>query len=147
MVLPLQITSVIIVVKSGNKFLLVQRNLKDDIFPGRWQNVGGKVELGERVEEAAKREVEEEVGLKIDGRLTFLMSYSWRKDESEPFRLGLIFLVDLVKSKKRIRLGKELDDFGWFEYKEIVKMNKRGLLIGKESPTGTFQQIKAAGYI
>ena len=59
----LQIISVIVVLQSKNKFLLVQRHKDDDIFPGVWQNLGGKIESGETVESAIKREVKEEVGL------------------------------------------------------------------------------------
>jgi hypothetical protein len=32
----------------------------DDIFPDKWQNLGGKVELGERLEESIQREIFEE---------------------------------------------------------------------------------------
>lgn len=146
MSLPLQITSVIVVLRCGFKYLLVRRNAQDEIFPGKWQNVGGKVELGERVEETVKREVEEEVSLKISGDLKFLMSYSWRKGQGDPQRLGLVFLVELTGSVSefKIRLDEELDNYGWFDDKELKKMNEKNLLIGKDSPTGTFAQIKTA---
>jgi nucleoside triphosphatase len=118
--------------------------LKDGIFPGKWQNVGGKVELGERVEEAIKREVKEEIGLKVKPKPIFLMSYSWRKDDTEPYRLGLIFLVVLnTLPNKKIKLNRELSSFGWFTYDEILKMNGEDLLIGRDSPRGTLEQIKA----
>lgn len=145
----LQVVSVIIVLRSKNNYLLVQRNPEDKIFPGKWQNVGGKIEPGERVEEAIKREVKEEVGLSIDGRPYFLMSYSWKKDINEPHRLGLIFLIDLIKSPSslKVRINKELCNYKWLKYKEIEKMNESNLLIGKDSPTGTFEQIKVSAKI
>ncbi|MFW6173896.1 MAG: NUDIX domain-containing protein, partial [Elusimicrobiota bacterium] len=62
---PLQITSIITVVNCANKFLLVQRVDKDGIFPGKWQNPGGKIELGENVEAAIERELKEETGLEL----------------------------------------------------------------------------------
>ena len=34
---------------------------------GKWNGFGGKVESGERIEDAAKREVFEEVGIRVDG--------------------------------------------------------------------------------
>lgn len=144
--LPLQIVSVIIVLKSSTKYLLVKRSIKDSIFPGKWQNMGGKVELGEKVEEAIKREVREEVGLTVGKTPIFLKSYSWKKDKNDPFRLGLIFLIYLEKnfSDYKIKLDKELSDFMWLEPEEIAKMNEKDLLIGKDSPTGTFQQILEA---
>lgn len=72
--IPAQIVSVIVVVACGKKYLLVQRAINDDIFPGKWQNAGGKVELGETVEEAAYRELAEETGIKTKESLQFLMS-------------------------------------------------------------------------
>ena len=81
---PLQIISIIVVIKSQDKFLLVQRSLLDEIFPGKWQNLGGKVELGETIESAIRREVKEEVNLDINQRPIFLQSYSWKKDEISP---------------------------------------------------------------
>ena len=144
---PLQIVSVVVVIKCEDKFLLVQRNGNDDIFPGNWQNLGGKIELGETVESAIKREVKEEIGLEIKTHPIFLQSYSWKKDEESPIRLGLIFLVKLKGSpdEYKIKLDEELSDFGWFTLDEAKKMNEEDRLIGKDSPTGTFGQLfKAA---
>ncbi len=50
---------------SGNKVLLVKR--KRGFKSGIWNAPGGKVELGESIEEAAVREVMEETGLAVGG--------------------------------------------------------------------------------
>lgn len=140
---PLQIISVIVVLRCEEKFLLVQRAKEDEIFPGKWQNVGGKVELGEKIENAIGRELKEEVGMQVGERPIFLMSYSWKKDQGGPVRLGTIFLMDLGGSIKnhKINISEELADFGWFNIKEIESMNNDDELIGKDSPTGTLKQI------
>jgi 8-oxo-dGTP diphosphatase len=140
---PLQVASVIVVIKCKNKFLLVQRSENDDIFPGKWQNLGGKIELGETVESAIKREVKEEVGLEINTHPLFLQSYSWKKDEESAVRLGLIFLVRLEgkSGEYEIKLDNELSNFGWFDLKQAREMNEKDKLIGKDSPTGTLGQL------
>jgi len=140
---PLQIVSVIIVIKCSGKFLLVQRSENDDIFPGKWQNLGGKIELSETVEKAIKREVQEEIGVVVTKHPIFLQSYSWKKDSESPVRLGLIFLIELDgKSEKyRINLESELANYSWFTLKKIERMNSQDKLIGKDSPTGTFGQL------
>jgi len=140
---PLQITSVIVVLKCQDKFLLVQRSENDDIFPGKWQNMGGKIELGETVESAIKREVKEEVGLDVNAHPMFLQSYSWKKDDGSPARLGLIFLIKLTGKLENynIRLDEELSDYTWVNLAEAEKMNAEDKLIGKDSPTGTFGQL------
>ena len=46
----------------GLEILLIRR-APNRMYPGLWQCVTGKIEAGERTEDAALREVEEEVGL------------------------------------------------------------------------------------
>ena len=143
---PLQIVSVIVVIKCSKKYLLVQRHEADEVFPGKWQNVGGKVELGETIEEAIKREVKEEVGIRVKGRKVFLQSYSWKKDRKSSVRLGLIFLVNLSgkPSDHKIKLNEELADCDWFEVEKAKEFNRQNKLIGRGSPTGTFSQLLKA---
>ena len=141
---PLQIISVITVIKCEGRFLLVQRHEDDDIFPGKWQNLGGKVELGETIEEAVKREILEEVGLELDHHPEFLLSYSWKKDDDSPVRLGAIFTLNLDGSMAdyEVKINEELADHGWFEFDEVEQMEGKEMLIGTGNATGTFGQIR-----
>lgn len=136
---PLQVISVILVIRCQNKFLLVQRSEEDDIFPGFWQNMGGKIEVGETVEKAISREMMEEVGLKLESTPIFLHSYSWKKDDSSPTKLGLIFLIDLKEriENYKINLCNELEQFGWYTLEEAESLKT----IGPDSPTGTLGQL------
>jgi len=142
---PLQVISVILVIRCQNKFLLVQRSENDDIFPGFWQNMGGKIEVGETVENAISREMMEEVGLKIETIPIFLQSYSWKKDDESPTKLGVIFLVDLKNKTDdyQINLCDELEKFGWFDLLEVKNLKT----IGPDSPTGTLGQLNQIGKI
>jgi len=123
--------------------LLGQRSKNDDIFPGKRQNLGGKIELGETVESAIRREIKEEIGLDISVHPVFLQSYSWKKDEKSLVRLGLIFLIslDVKPEDHKIKLDTELSDFKWVELNETKKVNEEDKLIGNDSPTGTFGQL------
>jgi 8-oxo-dGTP pyrophosphatase MutT (NUDIX family) len=49
--------------KSEGKLLLLRRSADSKTNPGRWEPRGGKMEPGERLDEALKREVFEETGL------------------------------------------------------------------------------------
>lgn len=141
----MQIVSTIIIVSNKGKFLLVRRDLNDDIFPGKWQNTGGKVEQGETIEQAAQRELREETGLVIAGSLRFVMSYSWQKAPDEPTRLGVIMLTDVPTQTKNLKvtLNDELCEYGWFSLGEAELLDS----IGKDSPTGTLGQLKKASEV
>ena len=143
---PFQIVSIILVIHCEEKYLLVQRNHKDKIFPGKWQNPGGKVELGETIEKAIKRESKEEININIQDQPIFLQSYAWEKSKEDPMRLGIIFLVNLPKRicNYKVKLNSELADYNWFTIEEAKRLNFENRLIGKESPTGTLGQLLKA---
>jgi 8-oxo-dGTP diphosphatase len=142
---PLQVISVILVIRCQNEFLLVKRSEEDDIFPGFWQNMGGKVEVGETVEKAISREMMEEVGLKIESTPIFLQSYSWKKDDNSPTKLGIIFLVNFKSNitDYQINLCNELEEFKWCTLEEVETLKT----IGPNSPTGTLKQLELASKI
>ncbi len=47
------------------KILIIKRAYDDEVSPGDWECVGGKIEFGEDLETALIREINEEVGLSI----------------------------------------------------------------------------------
>lgn len=66
------------------KVLLQHRDDRPDIgWPGAWAIFGGHVEPGETPEAAALREVEEELGLRLDGPLALV--FHGVDDERERF--------------------------------------------------------------
>lgn len=61
-------TAHVVVRSADGRVLLQKRSATKDIQPGRWDTaVGGHLHLGEAYEQAARREMAEEIG--IDGRL------------------------------------------------------------------------------
>jgi 8-oxo-dGTP diphosphatase len=95
------------------KLLLVRRAEEPDL--GFWSFPGGMVEVGETTEQAAVREVKEEVGLDIAierlfGVVTYLPSKgSWRRN------LQVVVVDYLAKPVRgRVRLNAESSDWGWF---------------------------------
>jgi 8-oxo-dGTP diphosphatase len=64
-------------VRSNGKTLMIHRIKKlEDMHAGKWNGLGGKLEPGETPEECARREIQEESGLRVSslrwkGLLTF----------------------------------------------------------------------------
>ena len=50
------------ILKCDDLFLIVRRSKNDDFYPGSWEFPGGHLEDGETLNEALKRELEEETG-------------------------------------------------------------------------------------
>ena len=72
------------IVKKDNKYLLVQET--KEICKGKWNIPAGRVEDGESVIEAAKREVFEETGIKMDvERLGFIHENYFYGDSESNF--------------------------------------------------------------
>lgn len=69
----------VLVFNSEGKLFLQQRSMNKDVAPGKWDtSVGGHVDPGETLEDAAMREMEEELGIRPN--LEFLYSYVHSND-------------------------------------------------------------------
>lgn len=107
-----------VIVYQDNKILLQQR--KDNKC---WAYHGGRVELGEIVEEAAKRELLEETGLTADSLELFGVFsgpelYHIYPDGNEVHIIDIVFLCDNF-SGIPIFQAEECLDLKWFEYNDI----------------------------
>lgn len=103
---PLLATAIIVLIRRGDKVLLVHaRNFRGKFFG----LVAGFVETGETLEEAVVREVHEEVGIKIKN-IRYFASQPW------PYPCGLMvgFTADYVSGELHLQRS-ELDDAGWFD--------------------------------
>jgi 8-oxo-dGTP diphosphatase/2-hydroxy-dATP diphosphatase len=83
---------------------------------GRWNGFGGKVEANETILEAAKREVEEEVGIQVSDLVQVAtLTFSFRLDESR------VLEVHVFKTTSFSGQPVETEEMKpqWFLYDEI----------------------------
>lgn len=66
----IEITMACGIIRNGQEYFIQQR-LPDDIWGGLWEFPGGRLEEGERPEQAAAREIEEETGWRISDLTPF----------------------------------------------------------------------------
>ena len=95
--------------------LLKQTNLSST----RYVCVSGFMKIGESAEEAAAREIEEEIGQKVD-KLHFVRSYPYEKKEM--LMLGFHAMV----KKADLVLSKEVDDAEWVPFDEALGKIRKG---------------------
>lgn len=104
-----------IFLKSGKVLLVKQAHFP---FIGSWVIPGGHVEYGERVEEAIKREMKEELGVSVKIKKLFGV-YSNPKRDPRYHTASVVYLLE--KGKGKIRLNEESSEFKYFSLKNLPK--------------------------
>lgn len=82
--------------------------------PGRWSTLAGFVEPGETLEDAVRREVREEAGVRV-GDCEYHSSQPW------PFPASLMLGFTARADDPHIAVGAELAEARWFEADDLVR--------------------------
>ncbi|MBB3646030.1 8-oxo-dGTP diphosphatase [Rhizobium sp. BK619] len=85
---------------------------------GYWNIVGGKVDHMEPAEQAARREAEEETGLKI-GRIERIAVTEQIIDTDRQHWISLLYLARDVDGEPQLTEPEKLSDFGWFPLTDL----------------------------
>lgn len=129
---------VIITTKQG-EMLLQQRSLQKDKEPGLWScAVGGHLTYGQTYDQAALRETEEELGIKVKPKK--LHKILIKKDFETEY--STIYLVTLAKRVSLTPDPTEVEQVAWVPTKELKEF------ITINPTTGwTFQALKETNFI
>lgn len=106
------ILTIDLLIKKGNKYLLVKRNKEP--LRGKYWVPGGRVLRGEKISGAVRRKTLEEVGLKVKS-MKFIKYFNQVFKHNE-FELDFIHTVSLVfeiTCTGKIRLDNQSSDYKW----------------------------------
>ena len=104
------------IIEKDGKYLLVQET--QEHCRGQWNIPAGGVDDGENVIDAAKREVFEETGCKVE--ITGILEIINKNLEDIDV---IIFIFDTKLIEENIQIdGVEISDVKWFSYEEILNM-------------------------
>lgn len=110
LVFPRLAPAVIILINKGEEVLLARG---PHFTPGMYSVIAGFVEPGESLEEAAVREIQEEVGLNVRD-LCYFGSQPW------PFPHSLMIAFTAAHASGEIRVDpRELEDARWFRFDQL----------------------------
>jgi len=101
----------------NKKILLGKRSPTKKTHPGCWSIPGGKVEPGEKLEKALKREVREETGINVKIIRLLGIAEQFHDDHHH-----IVFYFKAKPVSGKIKAGSELVDIGWFSLGDINKM-------------------------
>ena len=92
--------------------LLLYRRLRAP-EAGSWNIVGGKIDHMERAIDSARREAQEETGLRI-GTIDLLCISEQIIEEERQHWLSLIYVTEDFAGEARVMEPEKLPEFGWF---------------------------------
>jgi mutator protein MutT len=107
-----------IIVTDGERIILVKRG--NEPFKGQWVFPGGFVDYGEKVEDAALRELQEETGVEAKIQ-TILGVYSKPDRDPRAHHISVAFVAQYISGQPR-----GADDAGeaaWFEINNLSPEN------------------------
>jgi 8-oxo-dGTP pyrophosphatase MutT (NUDIX family) len=133
------VANVIVVRKSDGRCLVLKRDPREKVHPGKWGVIGGKLEWNDlpidkpsrkngdvldylsAVENLLVRESREEAGIEIESQLTYINSVAFIRPDETP--VVMVKFSALYKSGE-VRLEKgAFTDFKWVNSKEAKKID------------------------
>jgi 8-oxo-dGTP diphosphatase len=120
-------------IHKDGKVLLIKRKFEPN--KGKWSLPGGLLEVGEDPEEAAKREVREEVGLGVVVEGLLQVANEVIRDDSARIKYHFVLIDYLMRPVgDQITLNEESEAFGWFEPSAVDRLDttkNTRLIVGK----------------
>ncbi|MCX9033833.1 nucleoside triphosphatase NudI [Citrobacter portucalensis] len=120
-----QRTIVCPLIQNDGCYLLCKMADDRGVFPGQWALSGGGVEPGERIEEALRREVREELGEQLV--LSEITPWTFSDDirtktyadgsQEEIYMIYLIF--DCVAANREVKINEEFQAFAWVKPEDL----------------------------
>jgi len=128
---------VAIIISKDGKILLGKKNsTKGGVFPDCWHFPGGGVDENETLEQALRREVNEETGIDISPYQSILFSEKnygtaekTLKTTGEKvlchmeYNYYRIDVIDRVANKINLQLGDDLIEGRWFDKSDLTRVN------------------------
>ena len=134
----------IIVNKDSTKVIFQKRAKNKDLYPNMWDiSVGGHIKSNEIDIDAAKRELEEELGIKSNN-IKFIKKYKEELNNNgvDSKEVVSLFVLSLDNEEEKLKLQKEeVSDAKWITKKEMEILIKNKLVVPHIEPYNVLEDI------
>ena len=111
------------VVKYRDKILIVQRSSRMKFYPGYWNGVSGFLDDARSVQEKARDEVREELGVEKKGIVAITEGEIFEQEAPEYNKTWIVHPVLVEVKTNTIKLDWEADDHRWVDAGEARRFN------------------------
>ncbi len=119
-----RIIVVAVIQNTDGEYLICKKPARRGVFPGQWAVPGGGIEPGERMVDALRREVREEVGLEVEAiKPLFFKDGEYPKlypDGSQQDIYMIFLLFSCLASSSEVRVGDEFEEFAWVKPDDLL---------------------------
>lgn len=116
-----QRTIVCPIIQNDGAYLLCKMAADRGVFPGQWALSGGGMEPGEKMEQALRREIREELGDALE--ITAVKPWAFRDDirvktyaDGSTEEIYMIYLIfDCVSANRDVTFNEEFQEIAWVQ--------------------------------
>jgi len=109
-------------VKYGGKILVVKRNLKMRFYPNLWNGISGFLDDKNTIEQKAREEINEELGLNENHVIRIKQGKVFERDEPKYNKIWIIHPVLVEINTDKIKLNWEAHDYRWLKINETKNL-------------------------
>lgn len=120
--LPTVMTVVAGALVSPDGAILMHQRRFGSVHGGLWEFPGGKVEPGESPESALSRELEEELGIRIDGDFLIETGFAAEHFATDGSRLPIVILLYSCRRWQGVPKCLEGEAIGWFAPSDLSQL-------------------------
>lgn len=113
-----QVAAAAVIEGADGKLLFMKRGMKARNQQGRWEFPGGRVHFGERLEEAVRREVEEELGVEVKVHRLLALFEDILLPEAQHW-IAPAYLCSITSGIPMLREEDKAEAVGWFDADKI----------------------------
>ena len=111
-----------VLVKKGNKYLILKRSVSDNEDPNYWDLPGGGIKFGEQPSQAAVREAKEEAGVKV--KVLNILGL-WAIPYKGEWSIESIAFTEYVSGE--VRLSDEHNDYKWVDKQTLSAIKPKSI--------------------